>query len=293
MSGEQIARALGLRATRAGRWHGPCPCCGYRSGFAVAERRNGLPLVYCYAGGCEEGELIAALRRRNLWPEGDDQTARHDPAELAKKHQAEARERQRKIALAADMWGEAYEASGTLIESYFRGRSIRLPVPPVIRMQGMRGSYGRHPTGARRPQMIARVEHVEHGSVAVHCTYLTVDGSAKASLDPVRICHGPVRGAAVRLAPAGPTLAVAEGVETALSYMQLTGTPTWAALSAAGIRSLILPETVREVVIATDPDPVGIMAAHAAARRWISEGRRVSIARPPLGCDFNDLARAS
>jgi putative DNA primase/helicase len=75
--------------------------------------------------------------------------------------------------------------------------------------------------------------------------------------------------------------------------MQLTGTPTWAALSAAGIRTLLLPETVREVVIAADPDPVGIVAAHFAARRWLHEGRRVSIARPPLGYDFNDLVRAS
>ena len=82
-----------------------------------------------------------------------------------------------------------------------------------------------------------------------------------------------------------------EGIETGLSYMEATGTPTWAALSASGIRALILPEHVRTVVIACDPDPVGIMAARAAARRWLAEGRRVSICRPPLGLDFNDLAR--
>jgi putative DNA primase/helicase len=141
--------------------------------------------------------------------------------------------------------------------------------------------------------MIARVEHVEHGPVAVHRSFLAIDGSGKATLDPVRMCHGPVGGAAVRLAPAGSVLAIAEGIETAISYMQATGTPTWAALSARGIRALVLPENTREVVIAADPDPVGIMAAHAAARRWICEGRRVSIVRPPLGRDFNDLARSS
>ncbi len=291
---EQIARALGLRQVGARSWHGRCPSCGYRSGFGVTERPSQPPLVYCNAGGCRQGELVAVLRNRGLWPGGDKEAAaRPDRAKLTKEHEAKARAPQRKIALAADMWGEAFEARGTLVESYLRSRDIRISVPPVICMQGMRGSYGRHPTGARRPQMIARVEHVEHGPVAVHCTYLTVDGSAKATVDPVRMCHGPVRGAAVRLAPAGPVLAVAEGIETALSYMQLTGTPTWAALSAAGIRTLVLPETVREVVIATDPDPVGIVAAHIAARRWLREGRHVSIARPPLGCDFNDLARAS
>jgi len=294
MSGEQIASALGLYQAGAARWHGKCPCCGYRSGFAVGESRNGLPLVYCNAGGCGQAELVAALRRRGLWPDHDHKEAHSgdDPDELARRREAKTRERSRKIELAADMWQEAYCASG-LIETYFRLRDILLPVPPVIRMLGMHGAYGRHPTGARRPQMIARVEHAEHGPVAVHRTFLAIDGSGKASLDPVRMSHGPVGGAAVRLAPASSVLAIAEGIETALSYMQATSTPTWAALSARGMRALVLPENVLEVVIAADADPVGIMAAQAAARRWISEGRLVSIVRPPLGRDFNDLARAS
>jgi putative DNA primase/helicase len=292
---EKIARVLGLREVSIGRWHGQCPCCGYRSGFAVAERRNGLPLVYCNAGGCGQAELAAALRRRGLWPDHNHKEARSgiDPDEMARRREAKAHERSRKIALAADMWREAYPALGTLIETYLRSRDIVLPVPSAIRILGMHDAYGRHPTGARRPQMITRVEHVEHGPVAVHRTFLKVDGSGKATVDPVRISHGPVGGAAVRLASVGSILAIAEGIETALSYMQATGMPTWAALSAGGIRALVLPENVLEVVIAADPDPVGIMAAHAAARRWISEGRRVSIVRPPLGRDFNDIARAS
>jgi hypothetical protein len=38
------------------------------------------------------------------------------------------------------------------------------------------------------------------------------------------------------------------------------------------VRHLILPKIVREVVVAVDPDPVGLMAARAAARRWLGEG---------------------
>jgi len=285
MSGEQIARALGLREAGLARWHGPCPCCGYPSGFAVTVRHNGLPLLYCNPAGCAQADLVAALRRRGFWPSqmGNDPDA---PRE------AKERERSGKIALAADMWRDACPASGTLVETYLRSRGIVLPVPPVIRLLRMHSAYSSHPTGSRRPQMIARVEHCVDGPVAVHRSFLAIDGSSKASLDPVRTSHGPVGGAAVRLAATGSLLAVAEGVETALSYMQSTGIPTWAALSARGIRALVLPESVREVVIAADPDPVGIMAAQSAARRWINEGRRVSIARPPLGYDFNDLARA-
>jgi hypothetical protein len=50
---------------------------------------------------------------------------------------------------------------------------------------------------------------------------------------------------------------------------------------------------VQQVVVAVDPDPVGLMAARYAARRWLADGRQVGFARPPLGLDFNDLARAA
>ena len=33
----------------------------YKTGFAVADRKGGLPLVYCHAGGCSRQDLIEAL----------------------------------------------------------------------------------------------------------------------------------------------------------------------------------------------------------------------------------------
>jgi len=75
--------------------------------------------------------------------------------------------------------------------------------------------------------------------------------------------------------------------------MQATSIPTWAALSAGGLQALVLPPEVREVLIAADPDLVGLKAARIAARRWHGEGRIVRIVEPPEGTDFNDLARAS
>ena len=105
---------------------------------------------------------------------------------------------------------------------------------------------------------------------------------------------GPIRGGAVQLGKCGEHLAVAEGIETARSVQQATGIPAWAALSAGGIRSLILPPLplAAVVTIAADPDPVGMRAAMAAAERWHAEGRQVRVARPPAGSDFNDLLRA-
>ena len=100
---------------------------------------------------------------------------------------------------------------------------------------------------------------------------------------------GPCRGGAVRLAHADALLMVGEGIETCLSAMQATGYPAWAALSTSGLRTLELPSIVREVIILADGDAPGEAAARCGAHRWVGEGRRVRIARPPHGLDFNDL----
>jgi hypothetical protein len=57
------------------------------------------------------------------------------------------------------------------------------------------------------------------------------------------------------------------------------------------MKALLLPAGVRDVVIAADPDEVGMKAAQTAARRWHAEDRIVRIAKPAKGQDFNDLAR--
>ena len=84
---------------------------------------------------------------------------------------------------------------------------------------------------------------------------------------------------------------VGEGIETSLAAMQATGHPAWAALSTSGLRSLDLPHDVRDVIVLADGDEAGEAAARDCAQRWKRQGRRVRIARPPQGLDFNDLLR--
>ena len=98
---------------------------------------------------------------------------------------------------------------------------------------------------------------------------------------------------AVRLAKAGPKLAVGEGIENCLSVLQETNIPVWAALSTSGVKALILPPCVREVILCPDADEPGEDAAQDAARRFLAEGRKVRIARPLQGMDFNDVLLAS
>lgn len=102
---------------------------------------------------------------------------------------------------------------------------------------------------------------------------------------------GPYRGGAVRLAPLAEWLMVGEGIETCLAAMQAVRFGAWAALSTSGLRTLELPPNVRDVTILADGDKPGEIAAEDAAKRWAGERRRVRIARPPDGTDFNDLLR--
>jgi hypothetical protein len=128
------------------------------------------------------------------------------------------------------------------------------------------------------------------GIIGVHRTFLLPDGSGKAGFEPNKMSLGPIGGGGVPLAAPGAKIAVSEGIETGLSFQQATGIPTWAALSAGGIKRLVLPPDAQEVLIAADADKVGLVAAHKAASRWHVEGRRVRIVKPPEGLDFNELA---
>jgi putative DNA primase/helicase len=141
--------------------------------------------------------------------------------------------------------------------------------------------------------MVALVTHGPTGSpIAVHRTFLARDGGGKAPVDPAKMMLGPCRGGAVRLGEPGAVLMVGEGIETCLAAMQATGNAAWAALSTSGLRSLDLPRDVRDVIVLADGDDPGEAAALDCARRLQREGRRVRIARPPHGMDFNDLLKA-
>ena len=138
--------------------------------------------------------------------------------------------------------------------------------------------------------MVALVtDGVEGAPLAIHRTYLARDGAGKAPIEPQKMMLGPCRGGVVRLAQPGALLMIGEGIETCLSAMQATGHPAWAALSTSGLRSLDLPRDVRDVIVLADGDEPGEAAARDCARRWKREGRRVRIARPPPGMDFNDM----
>jgi putative DNA primase/helicase len=227
-------------------------------------RRSGL------LGGPSENYQLPAMRRSDR------------PDEAARMKRALA------------IWRETRQAAGTIVETYLANRGLALPPPQYLRFHPLCP----HPSGANLPAVIGLVEHVDHGPTAIHRTFISPDGSGKAAVEPDQASLGPVAGGAVRLAQAraGQWLLVAEGLETTFSVMHACALPGWAALSAGGIKSLVLPSSANMVVICADNDAnaVGQRAANAAAERFLAEGRRVRIALPPpSGLDFSDLLRGS
>jgi putative DNA primase/helicase len=219
-----------------------------------------------------------------------EETAHHARLE-SRRSEREADDAQRKAEArdkAVAIWQSSMPARGTLVEIYLKSRGICLPPPDVLRFH----SGLKHPSGRTWPAMVALVTNGKDGSpLAIHRTFLSLDGCSKAPVEPQKMMLGPCRGGAVRLAAPGDLLMIGEGIETCLAAMQGSGHPAWAALSTSGLRALDLPDDVRDVIVLADGDDPGEAAARDCALRWKRERRRVRIARPPTGMDFNDLLR--
>jgi hypothetical protein len=278
MSAEEVARALGGRKI-GHQWMARCPAhLDIRPSLSIDTGYTGEVVVYCHAG-CSQAAVLSALHRQ-LWGPIDPpqwRLVRH----LARES-AIGVDLGRRTETALALWRRAAPAAGSLVERYLAHRGITCKLPYTLRFLPVL----KHPSGLVCGTMIGLVTRGSDSSpIAIHRTYLCPE------LDPRKMMLGPCRGGAVRLAEPDDLLLVSEGIETGLSVMQATGLPVWAALSTSGLRSLDLPACVAEVIILADGDASGEAAAFAAANRWKTARRKVRIARPPRGSDFNDVLK--
>lgn len=262
-----------LNLSRAGRWHrGICPNCGKNS-LSVAEGRAGIKATCHY--GCDRDALREALGAGNL-PQRDPEADQRETAARVSATEA-----------AAKIWKGADPVTpDDPAGRYLAARRLAAAIGNE-RLRYRRDTP--HPTGARWPAMICRIDNAAGDLVAVHRIYLTTEGR-KAPLDPAKAAKGPIWGGAIRFATSAE-IVVAEGPETALAAGHLLGLPAWSAISAGNMaRGLILPPEVRKVVVAADHDKPGIDAAQDAIRRWRREGRECRLVMPDKeGADFADL----
>jgi putative DNA primase/helicase len=251
-----------------------CPVPGHGKGKGDRARSlsvcdsGGRVLFKCFAE-CDAKDIIEELRRMGLWSSsgtGDAKAAKNK-------------------SFALNIWRNSVAASGTLVETYLQARAITIPPPASLRFHA---ALAHKPSGKMFPTMVALVT-CDKEILGIHRTYLKPDGCGKADIETPKMLLVSCKGGAVRLGPVAETVRITEGIETALSVMQFVGGSVWAAISQGGMRDIVLPPEVKQVILCADGDEVGIQAATDAYRRFRIEGRSVRIARPPRGKDFNDL----
>jgi hypothetical protein len=193
------------------------------------------------------------------------------------------------------IWRQAHAVTPTdPVARYLQQRGLwQEPVPEVLRCHPRLPYRHDDEHYTYHPALIATVQD-PHGAVAtLHRVYLNNSGAKADVPTPKKSMPTPstINGAAVRLDSPTETLAVTEGIETGLAVRLTARLPVWAALSAGGMTNIVVPDTVRLVIICADHDTggTGEQAAKKLAQRMLAEGRRVKILMPTIpGTDWAD-----
>ncbi len=297
-----MSEAQTLTLALHGDWRGgsglaPCPICqpeGRRDQRALSvSERAGRLLLHCHKGGCA---AFPELQARGLIEGRGQQAAPPDSAEAARRRQQEHQKLAQRLAMCSGIFNQARTCEGTIAETYLAEvRGIEgLRFGKLKNTLRFHGEVLYSPSGDYLPAIIAQIRGADGRALGIHRTYLCPDGSGKADVNPNKMMLGPSAGGAVRFGPDGPVIALAEGIETALSVARASRLTVWATLSTSGLKGLILPPppVAEVVIICADNDEAGLSAAEDKAGQLEAEGRVVSIIHPPsAGDDFNDVLR--
>jgi len=279
--------------------------------FATGEGGDALDLV---AAVLFRGGKAAAIAWARRWLGlGDGPVPATQRRQAADTRAADDADVERRRALAQALWlAAAPRLAGTPVDDYLAGRGIALAElgrqPRALRY---------HPAlwcqevGAKLPAMVAAITDGNGEHSATHRTFLARrrDGVwTKAPLRDAKKSLGQVRSGSIRIwrgasarslrdAPQGDSVALAEGIETALSvaliYPELR---VLSAVSVGNMMAIALPPAISTVYLICDNDganPDTARALQRAVDRFAGEGRAVKLARSPIGSDMNDLLQAA
>lgn len=307
----EILTALGIPPESLSNKHQPCPMCGGKDRFRYDDKDgNGTYICnQCGAGngftfimkfcGYEFKDAINAVKRIL----GLDNT---NPLPIPKKPviaQPRPRKQEDKQPKLMRLWHEAHPLTNQdPVINYLTQRGLT----PDSTIQALRyhpalpywqpNQSGKYQHIGDFPAMIGAIYSHDGQLMGLHQTYLHQQSDTFHKLPPPFTAkkmqsryQGSLNGCAVPLYPIQATgkLIVAEGIETALAARELTRNNQeyglYAALSANGIKTLVLPNGLQELLIIADhdtPRPIGYQAAHALAMQAIKQGIRTNIWQP-------------
>jgi AAA domain/Toprim domain len=280
----EILRALGIEWNpRRSMQHIRCPLPGHADEHPSWRWDDSKGRYFCTCGG---GDIFGVtMKMRGLqWREAADwirealgEPRRREDARPARESPAGYDPDRYLRVLLRSGPGE-----GTFADRYLRSRGIALsPWPDALRFNGSTYCKERN---SHLPAVIALMSAAPDAEpTSVFRIYLSADGKAKAAIKEPKLSLGkPLAGKAVWLGELGERIVITEGVEDAAACLIACET-----FAAAGIgdntANIVLPTSVREVVIFADRDAdgKGERIAYKLAERLHGEGRRVLIALAP------------
>lgn len=288
---------LGIDARHLSGKHGPCPICGGKDRFRFDDK-DGVGSWIC--SQCGSGDGFSLAMRINHW-DFKEVAERVQTIVPTVQHVQPARERsERSLRDAMNrLWQAGYALkAGDLAARYLEARGLRLEVfPNSLRLvEKCRYKEGENDAPRYFPAMVAKITAPGGRPVTLHRTYLDEPSQKAAVESPRRLMPGKIeKGCAIQLAPRGPVMGVAEGIETALSASAIWRVPCWAAVSAGMLMAWEPPPDTREVIVFADNDRsyAGQSAAFALAHRLAARGMAVKVEMPAdEGMDWNDVLRA-
>ena len=270
--------------------HGPCPACRGRDRFRFDDQ-DGRGTFFC--SHCGAGDGFKLLQLVNGWSFKQaaseiEETAGSIAAVAPKMLQTEGE----RVAMCRAIWRETRAiVFGDPVHQYLHRRTGITDVPTCIRFHPNLKYRHADNRVTYHPAMIAKVTGRDGNGVALHRTYLSNDGR-KADVPTARKALGSLRGSCeIRLFPAGRSLGIAEGIETALAASMLFDIPVWSSISANIMEKWTPPAGTEHVIICGDNDwsGTGQAAAWNLARRLIASRAKVEVKIPnTTGDDWND-----
>lgn len=287
-----ILQSLGVDPVFLNKKHGPCPICAGKDRYRFDDKA-GRGTWICSRCGSGDGfqllQRVFGLSFSEAARQVDRiiETVRAVPITQQRTDASKMRALQK-------VWEESTAVQqGDPVWRYLNRRLGLEHVPVQLRSHpGLRYIDEDGYESGRFPAMVAKIQYPDGIGASIHRTYLTEDGQKAPVPQPKKIMAGrPLNTGAVRLGETGPTLGIAEGIETALAATIRFNVPVWAATNATLLEAWMPPTGIERVLIAADNDAsyTGQAAAYKLACRLAQQGFPVDVQIPEqVGRDWAD-----